>query len=72
MRFPLVALLFFFTSLCSCNLSNNTKDTNEGDPNSEQESLEFQKLRKKQDSLLELKQNNPKKKGLDSLKPIQA
>ncbi len=72
MRLPRIVTFIFLTLFCACNSFTSDKGTTQPKPKQDFNDVEFQKLRKQQDSLLELKQKKSKKKGLDSLKPIQA
>jgi len=74
MRLPQILSLILFTLLYSCNSSTGDKKSipPKSKPEHQLKDAEFQKIRRHQDSLLELRQQKTKKKGLDSLKPVQA
>lgn len=74
MRLSRLLVLLFSVSLGACNSFATEKkgEYPEIGPSHELEDIEFQKLRDKQDSLLERRQKKSHQKVLDTLKPKQA
>jgi len=74
MRLPQVLAFILLILLCACNTFTSDTDRSRPKPKLKHqlEDSILLKIRKRQDSLLELREKRIRKKDLDTLKPIQA
>lgn len=74
MRLPHLVAFILLSLLCACNSITGGKESArpKTNPKQQRNDSELRKLRKQQDSLLELRYKNSKKRDLDTLRPVQA